>query len=80
MPEDQIVEEICTKEELFQKMSSAQSYFHALDLFMHSKQVVLSKSERVELLNLANNRLKELQIKGIQMAGDSDPYKKHFVK
>lgn len=80
MNEELIVEEICSKEELFKKMSNAQSYFHCLELFQHSKQVVLSKIERVDLLKLANNRLQELRVKGIQMAGDSDPYKKHFVK
>lgn len=69
-----------TKEDLLQKISNAGSYFHVLELLNNSKHLLMSKEERVLLMKAVNNRLKELQIKGIQMAGDSDPYKKHFVK
>ena len=69
-----------TKEDLMQKISNAKSYFHVLELLNNSKHVSLKKDERIALMKFVNNRLKELQVKGIQIAGDSDPYKKHFIK
>ena len=69
---------VVTKEELFDKMSNAVSYYHALELFNSSGHIVLSISERVKLLNTANSRLRDLRISGITLGDENDPYKQSF--
>lgn len=69
---------ICTKEEFFCEISSASSYFHVLIIFKNSKHLALSKIDRIELMKVANNRLRELQLSGLLSSREQDPYFKIF--
>lgn len=69
---------IVDKEELFDKMSNAETFYHALELFHNSKHIVLTIAERVRLLNVANSRLRTLYISGVKLGDENDPYRRIF--
>ena len=69
---------VASKEELFDKMSNAETFYHALELFHNSKHIVLTVKERFKLLNTANSRLRALYISGVKLGDENDPYKRLF--
>jgi hypothetical protein len=75
---DANVTSIDSIEDLFNRMSNAVSFYHALELFVNSKHLVMTTVQRVDLVKRANCRLKQLHINGIKIADESDPYKNVF--